>query len=194
MIEKFTNSTDKLSDNLKQKTEDELNKFESANTKLTSQVDKLVKLDDHLKFTTSAIDSVKDKLVEILKELKDSQNTQDESLEALRKGQERLYLNSDEIKTSCTDISKSLDGISNTIEGISTVVNDSKNEILEIKINSATNKNEIREDISKLDEKVATLSNQLEVTTKKLLKSSNVNRWILIVGIASLSVLMFIVK
>lgn len=194
VIEKFTNSTDKVSDNLKQKTEDELSKFESANTKLASQVDKLAKLDEHLKSATSAIDSVKDKLGEVLKELKDSQNTQDKSLEALGKGQEKLCSKSDEIKTSCGGISKSLDSVSSTIEGISTVVNDSKNEIFEIKRNTDTYRNEIRSDISKLDEKVTALSTQLDATTKALLKSSNVNRWIVIVGIVALAVLFFVVK
>lgn len=194
VIEKFSNSTDKTSDNLKQKTEEELSKFESANTKLTSQVDKLAKLDEHLKSATSAIDSVKDKLGEVLKELKDSQNTQDKSLEALGKGQEKLGTKSDEIKISCDGISKSLDSVSSTIEGISTVVNDSKNEILEIKRNTDTYRNEIRSDISKLDEKVTALSTQLDATTKALLKSSNVNHWIVIVGIVALAVLFFVVK
>lgn len=194
VIEKFTNSTDKVSDNLKQKTEEELSKFESANTKLTLQVDKLAKLDEHLKSATSAIDSVKDKLGEVLKELKDLQNTQDKSLEALGKGQEKLGTKSDEIKTSCDGISKSLDSVSSTIEGISTVVNDSKNEILEIKRNIDTCKSLIRSDISKLDEKVTTLSTQLDSTTKALVKSSNVNRWIVIAGIVVLAVLFFVVK
>lgn len=194
VIEKFTNSTDKVSDNLKQKTAEELSKFESANTKLTSQVDKLAKLDEHLKSATRAIDSVKDKLGEVLKELNDSQNTQDKSLEALGKGQEKLGTKSDEIKTSCDGISKSLDSVSSTIEGISTVVNDSKNEIFEIKRNTDTYRNEIRSDISKLDEKVTALSTQLDATTKALLKSSNVNRWIVIVGIVALAVLFFVVK
>lgn len=194
VIEKFTNSTDKVSDNLKHKTEEELSKFEGANTKLTSQVDKLAKLDEHLKSATSAIDSVKDKLSEVLKELKDSQKTQDESLEALGKGQEKLITKSDEIKTSCNEISKSLDSVSSKIGGITNVVNDSKKEILEIKRNIDTCKYLIRSDISKLDEKVKTLSTQLDATTKALLKSSNVNRWIEIVGIVLLAVLFFVIK
>ena len=194
VIEKFTNSTDKVSDNLKHKTEEELSKFEGANTKLTSQVDKLAKLDEHLKSATSAIDSVKDKLGEVLKELKDSQNTQDESLEALGKGQEKLCTKSDEIKTSCNEISKSLGSVSSKIGGITNVVNDSKKEISEIKRNIDTYKNEIRLDISNLDEKVTTLSTQLDTTTKALLKSSNVNRWIAIVGIVLLAVLIFVIK
>ena len=154
----------------------------------------MAKLDGHLKSATSAIDSVKDKLGEVLKELKDSQNTQDKSLEALSIGQEKLCTKSDEIKTSCDGISKSLDSVSSIIEGISTVVNDSKNEIIEIKRNIDTCKNLIRTDISKLDEKVTTLSNQLDATTKALLKFSNVNRWIVIVGIVLLAVLFFVVK
>lgn len=194
VIEKFTNSTDKVSDNLKHKTEEELSKFEGANTKLTSQVDKLAKLDEHLKSATSAIESVKDKLGEVLKELKDSQNIQDKSLEALGKGQEKLCTKSDEIKTSCDGISKSLDSVSSIIEGISNVVNDSKKEISEIKRNIDTYKNEIRSDLSNLDEKVTTLSTQLDTTTKALLKSSNVNRRIVIVGIVLLAVLFFVIK
>ena len=171
-----------------------LSKFENANTKLTSQVDKLSKLDEHLKSATSAIDSVKEKLGEVLKELKDSQNTQDKYLEALGKGQEKLCTKSDEIKSSCGGISKSLDSVSTTIEGISTVVNDSKKEVLEIKRNIDTCKSLIRSDISKLDEKVTTLSTQLDSTTKALVKSSNVNRWIVIAGIVVLAVLLFVVK
>ena len=194
VVEEFTNSTDKVSDNLKQKTEDELSKFECANTHLASQVDKLSKLDEHLKSATSAIDSVKNKLGEVLKELKDSQNTQDESLEALGKGQEKLCTKSDEIKTSCEGISKSLDSVSSTIDGVSTVVNDSKKEILEIKREIDTCKSLIGSDISKLDEKVTTLSSQLDNTTKALLKSSNVNRWIVIVSFIIIVILVLVCR
>lgn len=194
VIEKFSNSTDKTSENLKQKTEEELSKFETANTKLTSHVDKLTKLDEHLKSATSAIDSVKEKLGEVLKELKNSQNAQDESLEALGKGIEKLCAKSDKIKTSCDGISKSLDSISSTTEEISTVVDDSKKKILEIKRNTDTYRKEIRSDINELDEKVTTLNTQLDTTTKALLKSSNVNRWIVIAGIVILVALLFIVK
>ena len=53
---------------------------------------------------------------------------------------------------------------------------------------------QLKSEISKLDDKVATLKNQLETTTKGLMKSSNINRWIVIAGVVILAVLMFVVK
>ena len=194
MIEKFTNSTDKVSDNLKQKTEEELSKFESANTKLTSQVDKLAKLDEHLKSATSAIDSVKDKLGEVLKELKDSQNTQDNLLEAIQKGQEGLAEKNKDIHTLCDEIMKSLSKVSRAIEDVDSTANDSLKEILGLKKVCETYTEQINSAISILDEKVSALSNQSDTATKALEKSLNINRWIVIAGVVLLAVLIFVVK
>ena len=194
VIEKFTNSTDKTSDNLKQKTKEELSKFESANTKLTSQVDKLANLDEHLKSATSAIDSVKDKLGEVLKELKDSQNTQDDLLKALQKGQESLAEKSDDIQKLNSEILKSLSKISSAIEKVSSAVSDSLVEISGLKKDSDTYTKQITSVVSKLDEKVSALSNQLENATKALMKSSNVNRWIVIGCFVIIVILLLICK
>jgi len=77
---------------------------------------------------------------------------------------------------------------------ISSVVNDSKKEIEEIKKECGSYTKQLKSEISKLDDKVATLKNQLETTTKGLMKSSNINRWIVIAGVVILAVLMFVIK
>ena len=74
------------------------------------------------------------------------------------------------------------------------MVNDSKKEIEEIKKECGSYTKQLKSEISKLDDKVAALKNQLETTTKGLMKSSNINRWIVIAGVVTLAVLMFVVK
>ena len=152
VIENFTTSTNKLSDDLKEKTREELVKFESANTKLNSQVDKLSKLDENLKYATNSIDTVKEKLGEVLKELKESQNTQDNLLEAIKKGQEGL-------KKECD-----------------------------------TYTNQLKYEISNLDKKISAMNEQLVSTTKELMKSSNINRWVMIASIIFLAIIIFFCK
>lgn len=192
VVENFTSSTGELSTNLKTKITDELGKFESANTKLSSQVEKLLSLDEHLQSTTSAVNSVKEKLVEVLNELKASQKAQDESLDALKKAQDVLSTKTDNIETSCKEISKSLSGASTVIEGIATVVNDSNKEISEIKKNYDANTKIIKSEISKLEEMVSSLNKQIETTREELMKSSKVNRWIVIASFILLVILVLV--
>ena len=161
---------------------------------MSSQVEKLSKLDDNLKSATSAIDTVKEKLGEVLKELKESQNTQDNLLEAIQKGQEGLCAKSDNIQTLCNELLKSLSAIFSAIEGVSTVVSASQKDISGLKKDCDTYTNQIKSEISNLDKRVSSLNNQLENTTKVLTKSSNINRWITIIGIIILAIIIFVCK
>lgn len=189
VIKKFTDSTGKIYDNLETKVTEELSKFEEANTKLTSQVDKLAKLDEYLKSATSTIDSVKEKLGEVLKELKESQSFQDDLLKDLQKDQKDIAEKSNDIQTQCNEILKSLGSVSSAIEGVSSIVSDSLKEISVLKKECNIYTEQIKSAVYKLDEKFSTLSNQYDIATKVLIKSSNINRWILIISVIILIML-----
>ena len=192
VIEKFSAATGEISYNLKKQTLEELSKFESANTKLTTQVDKLENLDEQLKSATSAIDSIKEKLAEVLKELKESQKTQDNLLEAIHKGQEGLCAKSDNIHTLCNEILKSLGTVSDAIKGISAVVSASQKDISGLKKDCDAYTDQLKSEISNLEKKVSSMNNQLETTTKELMKSSDINRWIMIGGIIFLAIILWV--
>lgn len=194
VIKSFATSTDELSADLKNKFGDELGKFESANSKLISQVDKLLGLDEHLKSTTISVNAVKEKLGEVLKELKESQKTQDDSLEAIKKVQGSLSSKIDDILDSCNNLSRALGVVSTDIKSMTDSIMESTKEIGQVKNDCADYTKQIKSEIDALGGKMDFLQKQIESSAQAVKKDVNVNRWIIIAGVVVLTVLIIVCK
>lgn len=212
VMKTFSTSTNDLTSNLKEKVEEELGKFEGANSKLISQVEKLLRLNEHLKTTTTAVNAIKKQLDDMLKELKDSQKSQDKSLDELKRIQDGISTRTDDVLDSCKSILQAQDGVldnlrenknlisslkENVLEDIkkcSDKINNLEKSVLDIKRDNETNTKQIKSEISILDQKVESLKTQLTATIQNVKKEVNINRLILIVGIVILAVLLFVCK
>lgn len=212
VISTFSASTDKLSSNLKNIIEKELGNFEGVNSLLSSQVDKLIGLDKHLKSSIDAVAIVKEKIVELHKELKDSQRSQDESLNTLKNAQNGISAKTDDIVESCKSILKAQNSVlddlrenkdlltaikENVLDEISICldkISDVEKSVLDIKRENESYSKQIKSEISITDQKVQSLTTQLSATTQDLKKDIKINRWIMIAGIVILIVLLFVCK
>ena len=133
VISSFETGIEKTSKDFKSKTESVIVKFSEQNEKLSEKVKELVALQEHIKKATEEIESVKGALNEILKELKDSQDEQDATLDDLKIKvlglNEKIESSKDTVLQAITQSEQSLSGILNqTNEKIDDVVEDESEE------------------------------------------------------------------
>ena len=117
IISAFKVDVNKASSDFKKDTDKTLEKFTEQNDKLAERVSELVALREQIKKATAEIESVKSALNEILKELKDSQDEQDATLEDLKTKVSGLYEKVENSKgtvlQAVTDSKQSLSAILN---------------------------------------------------------------------------------
>jgi chromosome segregation ATPase len=176
------------------------------NDKLTARVEELVSLREQIKKATSEIESVKGSLNEILKELKDSQDEQDASLEDLKQKVSGLNEKIDNSKglvlQAITRSEQSLSELLNQANGkVDVVLN--KADALASNVASLTticqnidtlvrsSTNSVTSSINKSKEEIV---NAIQDSKAEALKSSNVNRWLIVGGIIILAFLQFILR
>ena len=147
IISAFKLDVNKATLDFKKDTDKTLEKFTEQNDKLAERVTELVALREQIKKATEEIESVKSALNEILKELKDSQDEQDATLEDLKAkvtGLNEKIENSLEMKS----INKRLKGLQ---KGLSRSKPGSKNRYkIRIKIQRLYQKHRNRKYIGKI--------------------------------------------
>ena len=206
IISAFNTDVSKATLEFKTETDNTLEKFTEQNDKLAARVEELVSLREQIKKATSEIESVKGSLNEILKELKDSQDEQDASLEDLKQKVSGLNEKIDNSKglvlQAITRSEQSLSELLNQANGkVDVVLN--KADALASNVASLTticqnidtlvrsSTNSVTSSINKSKEEIV---NAIQDSKAEALKSSNVNRWLIVGGIIILAFLQFILR
>lgn len=206
IISAFNADVSKATSEFKSETDKTLEKFTEQNDKLAVRVEELVSLREQIKKATAEIESVKSSLNEILKELKDSQDEQDATLEDLKQkvaGLNEKIENSkgqviQVITRSEQSLSELLNQTNGKIDGVSTKADAIANNVgsltticqnIDTLVRSSTNS--VNTAINKSKEEIV---NAIQDSKAEALKSSNVNRWLIIGGIIILAFLQFILR
>lgn len=193
IISVFNADVNKATSEFKTETDKTLEKFTEQNDKLAAKVEELVSLREQIKKTTAEIESVKSSLNEILKELKDSQDEQDASLEKLRqnisylseqfeKGKDLVLQAISQSELSMSDI------LSHTNERIESISN--KAEALAENITKLTTVCHNIETV--LHSSSDNITSVINKTKDDILKTAIFNRWLIIAGIVALAILQYL--
>jgi len=192
----FGTEVGKTSADFKAKTEPVIDKFSAQIDKLEKHVQELNSLRDEIKKTTGEIESVKETLTQISKDLKDSQDSQDEVLGVIKEHLSELpstikgYTDDvlEQINVSKEGLKKILDESAPIISAI-----DSKMDALAQSVqNVQTSCNGIQRSCdtinTSLDEAKASIISSQVATAKAI----NINRWIMIAAFIILLIIHFI--
>ena len=206
IISAFKVDVNKASSDFKKDTDKTLEKFTEQNDKLAERVSELVALREQIKKATAEIESVKSALNEILKELNDSQDEQDATLEDLKTKvsglNEKVENSKGTVLQAVTDSKQSLSAILNQtnekIDGVS-----GKTDALASNVASLTticqnidtlvksSTNSITSTINKAKDEVISAIQDSKAET---LKSATINRWLIVAGIIILAILQYVFK
>ena len=206
IISVFNVDVSKASSDFKKDTDKTLEKFTVQNDKLAERVKELVALREQIKKATEEIESVKSALNEILKELKDSQDEQDATLEDLKtkvSGLNDKVENSkgavlQAITHSEQSLSKILNRTNEKIDGVSGKTDALASNVarltticqnIDTLVHSSTNS--IVSTINKAKDEVISA---IQESKEETLKSANINRWLIVAGLIILAVLQYIFK
>ena len=195
IISAFNADVSKATSEFKTETDKTLEKFTEQNDKLAERVEELVSLREQIKKATAEIESVKSSLNEILKELRDSQDEQDATLEDLKQKvaglNEKIENSKGTVLQAITRSEQSLSELINQtngkIDGVSTKADAIANNVgsltticqnIDTLVRSSTNS--VNTAINKSKEEIVIA---IQDSKAEALKSSNVNRWLIIGGI-----------
>jgi chromosome segregation ATPase len=195
IVSSFGFVVEKASTDLKEKTDNTIDKFTQQNAILTERVKEMNTLKDEIKKASSEIQSVKESLSQISKDLKDSQDSQDAVL--------------NDIKLTLSDIPGIINNnAKNIIEKIESLNQGLKAEIESLQ-GKTVNLNSELSHVKSLCYDIKAVTNQLHSdlqTSKESLlsviaqsneetaKSINVNRWITIAAFIILVIIHFILN
>ena len=189
VISSFEAEVEKTSTDFKAKTEPVIERFTEQIGKFDKHVQDLNALKDDIKKATSEIQTVKEYLTQISKDLKESQKSQDQVLDDLKQKvdaiPDKIKTASDAVIDNCNrkhqDLKSVLDELSQSLSGI-----DAKMD----RLAETTSAIQLKCDAikSSVDEANASIASSKLATRKAI----NVNRWILIAGIIVLAALHFI--
>ena len=206
IISAFNADVSKATSGFKTETDKTLEKFTEQNDKLAERVEEFVSLREQIKKATAEIESVNSSLNEILKELKDSQDEQDATLEDLKQKvaglNEKIENSKGTVLQAITRSEQSLSELINQtngkIDGVSTKADAIANNVgsltticqnIDTLVRSSTNS--VNTAINKSKEEIVIA---IQDSKAEALKSSNVNRWLIIGGIIILAFLQFILR
>ena len=166
----------------------------------------LVALREQIKKATAEIESVKSALNEILKELKDSQDEQDATLEDLKTKVSGLYEKIENSKGTVLQAithseqffsailhqtNEKIDGVSGKADALASNVASLTTICQNIETLVQSSTNSITSTINKVKDEVISAIQESKAGT---LKSANINRWLIVAGIIILAVLQYIFK
>lgn len=206
IISAFNADVSKASSDFKKDTDKTLEKFTEQNDKLAERVTELVALREQIKNATAEIESVKIALNEILKELKDSQDEQDATLEDLKtkvsglnekiensKGTvlQAIIHSEQSLSEILNQTNEKIDGVSGKTDALASSVASLTTLCQNIDTLVQSSTNSITSAISQAkDEAISAIQG----SKAEILKSANINRWLIIAGIIILAVLQYIFK
>ena len=189
VINKFNADVRDVIKSFDEKITETIVKLGSENEKLQNQVNKLDSLQDFLNKATKELNEVENKVDILATELKTSQDSQDKTLASIK---------------------SSLEALPSSVKShTEAIVEEVKNHALDLKIKSEEIIEDISKAIQKLDKQnsvltgtkelcdgikgdIENLKDSIDSKFESMRSAININRWIIIIGIALLSILHFI--
>ena len=194
IIQTFGTNVEQTTADFKSKTENAIEKFTEQNMILTERVQDLNALKEDIKKATSEIQAIKESLVQLSKNLKESQDQQDVELGKIKELIEKLPQSIE----GCANTVKQ--AISQSEEFIIASLNEAKGKIDEVK--SKANdilsgvgdlKSQCQDINSTLSTKTEELTNSIQKSQIELAKVNKFNRNILVVGFVITCLLQFFI-
>ena len=195
VITTFNSSVEKSINEFKSKSESTVEKFENQNTILTERVQDLNKLRDEIKTATTVIQTIKEGLSQISKDLKESQDGQDAVLKDIKQIVSEIP---DIINNNANNFIERIEslkqGLSADIASLQGKADNLNFELSVVKslchdIKSATDRLN-----SNLQSSKESLLSEMARSKEETLKSANINRWLIVVGVIILAILQFVLK
>ena len=191
IVASFNNSVLETTSVFSNKTEAEISIFVEQNNKLAEHVQEMNALRDAIKNATEEIQYIKVTLQQISKDLKDSQDDQDAVLNEIKERVNAISTSTSEIIQTLANLNQRLDtGFNDIGTKADTISNDITNlTSLCQSIQSATTSlgNSLKESSSHLE-------GIINEAKESILKTENINRWIILAGIILLAILQFAFK
>ena len=206
IISAFNVDVSKASSEFKKETDKTIEKFTEQNDKLAERVTELVALREQIKKATEEIESVKSALNEILKELKDSQDEQDATLEDLKTKVSGLYEKIENSKGTVlqaithseqffseilNQTNEKIDGVSGKTDALASNVASLTTICQNIDTLVQSSTNSIITTINTAKDEIVSAIQDSKAET---LKSANINRWLIVAGVIILAILQFVFK
>lgn len=213
IINTFDTNVEKTSTDFKTKTDGTITKFVEQNKQLSEKVLELNTLSGEIKKAIDEIKPLKESLTQISKDLEKSQKEQDKVLDDIKQvtdvlpttiqngiGTVSAAISSSENIISSA-VSSSFNTIVQTIKASETTLSNGINQ-LNVNLNTlaanvaniAAWNQTIHSAIGEVSQTLKNSSDEMLMALNQQTKSSNINRWIIIVGIIILAVLQFIIK
>ena len=195
VITAFNSSVEKTINEFKSKSEGTIKEFADQNAILTERVLELNKLRDEIKTATAEIQSIKENLAQISKDLKESQDGQDAVLNHIKQTVSEIPGIINNNANSVIERIDSLNhGLSADIASLQGKTDNLNSELSSVKslchdIKSATDRLN-----SNLQSSKESLLSEMARSKEETLKSANINRWLIVVGVIILSILQFVFK
>ena len=195
VITNFNSSVEKTINEFKSKSEGTIKEFADQNAILTERVLELNKLRDEIKTATAEIQSVKESLAQISKDLKESQDGQDAVLNHIKQTVSEIPGIINNNANSVIERIESMNqGLSADIASLQGKADNLNSELSLVKslchdIKSATDRLN-----SNLQSSKESLLSEIVRSKEETLKSANINRWLIVVGVIILAILQFVFK
>lgn len=195
VVTTFNSSVEKTINEFKSKSEGTIKDFADQNSILTERVLELNKLRDEIKTATAEIQSVKESLAQISKDLKESQDGQDAVLNHIKQTVSEIPGIINNNANSVIERIDSLNqGLSADIASLQGKADNQNSELSSVKslchdIKSATDRLN-----SNLQSSKESLLSEMARSKEETLKSANINRWLIVAGVIILAILQFVFK
>ena len=195
VIMTFNSSVDKSINEFKSKSESTIEKFTSQNTILTERVQELNKLRDEIKTATAEMQSIKEGLAQISKDLKDSQDGQDAVLNDIKQPVSEIPRIIDNNAQNIIERIETFNqGLSADIASLQGKADNLNSELSEVKslchdIKSATDRLN-----SNLQSSKESLLSEIARSKEETIKSISINRWLIIAALVILVIVHFFLK
>ena len=195
VITTFNSSVEKSINEFTSKSENAIEMFTSQNAILTERVQELNKLRDEIKTATAEIQSIKEGLTQISKDLKESQDGQDAVLNDIKQTVSKIP---DIINNNANNFIERIEslkqGLSADIASLQGKADNLNSELSTVKslchdIKSATDRLN-----SNLQSSKESLLSEITRSKEETLKSANINRWLTIAAFIILVIIHFILK
>lgn len=171
IVSTFNNAVEGAASDFKFKSDSLISKFDEQNNKLAERVQEMNTFRDFIKKTTEEIQSVKEILIQISKDLKESQDSQDAVLIDIKQ----------KVETFPTVVSSIVEGINPQIASIQDKADSIYSLLTQVNSLGIDIKSALEQNLSTVQSSTESLLNSIESSKKETTKSINVNRWITII-------------
>ncbi len=195
IITTFNSSVEKSINEFKSKSESTVKKFENQNAILTERVQELNKLRDEIKAATTDIQSIKEGISQISKDLKESQNGQNAELNEIKQAVSEIPSTIISNTQSINGMIESLNqGLTTDIVSLQGKADNLNSELSQVKSLCYDIKTAVIQLNSNLQSSKESLLSAIVESKEITAKSISVNRWITVAAFIILVIVHFILK